>query len=114
MIYNLRKCLGLLAFSVSPWVTNAILFYPEVLWENQNDCALASSALEPVLKQENGGMRALASLGGKSLPPSNSDFSDRLLDFFPIERLVETPSLTVERQRLILFHATRFLLVDYY
>ena len=24
-------------------------------------------------------MRALASLGGKSLPPSNSDFSDRLL-----------------------------------
>jgi len=25
-------------------------------------------------------MRALASLGGKSLPPSNSDFSDRLLD----------------------------------
>ena len=36
-------------------------------------------ALEPVLKQENGGMRALASLGGKSLPPSNSDFSNRLL-----------------------------------
>ena len=33
---------------------------------------------ESVLKQENGGMRALASLGGKSLPPSNSDFSDRL------------------------------------
>ena len=24
-------------------------------------------------------MRALASLGGKSLPPSHSDFSDRLL-----------------------------------
>jgi len=42
---------------------------------------LSRMLLEPVLNQENGGMRALASLGGKSLPPSNSDFSHRLLAF---------------------------------